>query len=202
MSFTKILKQGSRIQITLSATQSIAVKTAGSAKVYRVETFDNIPNVRRLEGTVTATETVFGTFTGGATIEIDADEQGALFAVGVGPVITDDGKFQVQGDPGVLNATGALTAAMMLSGIVTSTTASAVAGTVPTGTVLDAANAFAIGDSFDWSVINTGGTNSFTVTAATGHTVVGIAIVLTEVSTLFRTRKTAANTFITYRIGG
>jgi len=50
-------------------------------------------------------------------------------------------------------------------------------------------------------VINTGGSNAFTVTAATGHTIVGAAAVAASSSGLFRTRKTAANTFVTYRIG-
>ena len=100
----------------------------------------------------------------------------------------------------MLNATGTLTAAMILAGIVTSTTAAGVTATLDTGTVLDAASEFAIGDSFDWSAINTGG-NAFTVTASSGHTVVGAGAVAGGTSGLFRTRKTAANTFVTYRIG-
>jgi hypothetical protein len=104
-----------------------------------------------------------------------------------------------QPTPGVLNATGALTAALILGGIVTSTTGAAVAATLDTGTAMDAAATFAVDDAFDWSVINTGG-NTFTVTAAAGHTIVGVAAVVTVTSALFRTRKTAANTFVTYRI--
>ena len=46
-----------------------------------------------------------------------------------------------------------------------------------------------------------GGANAFTVTAATGHTIVGAAAVANSTSGRFRTRKTAANTFVTYRIG-
>ncbi len=64
---------------------------------------------------------------------------------------------------------------------------------------MDAAAEFADDDSFDWSVINTG-PNTFTVTAATDHTIVGAAAVATATSGLFRTRKTAANTFVTYRV--
>ena len=100
-----------------------------------------------------------------------------------------------------VNTTGAVSAAAILGGIVTSTTAAAVAGTVPTGTVMDAATEWAIGDSVDWCVINTGNTNDFTVTAATAHTLVGVAVVQENSTGLFRTRKTAANTFVTYRIG-
>ena len=88
----------------------------------------------------------------------------------------------------------------MLGGIVTSTTAAAVTGTMPTGTVLDAASNLQIGDSFDWSVIATGA-NAFTIAAATGHTIVGTAVVATVTSGHFRTRKTAAATYVTYRMG-
>jgi hypothetical protein len=122
-----------------------------------------------------------------------------LYAVGVSPVISDSGKYQDQGAPGVLNATGTLTAAMILSGIVTSTTGAGVTATLDTGAIVDAASEFAIGDSFDWSVINTGG-NAFTVTASTGHTIVGTAAVATVTSAVWRTRKTAADTFVSYRL--
>jgi hypothetical protein len=64
---------------------------------------------------------------------------------------------------------------------------------------MDAASSFAVNDSFNWSVINTGG-NTFTVTAATGHTIVGAAAVSGGTTGNFRTRKTAANTFVSYRI--
>jgi len=57
--------------------------------------------------------------------------------------------------------------------------------------------------SFEWSVINLATAASgfdITVTANTGHTVVGRMVVTGETSGRFLTRKTAANTFITYRI--
>lgn len=111
---------------------------------------------------------------------------------------------RVQPAPGALNATGALTTALIRGGIVTSSTAAAVVATLDTGTVTDAAltgdNAVAVDDSWEWSVINTG-PNTFTVTAATGHTLVGAGAVATATSARFLTRKTAANTFVTYRIG-
>jgi hypothetical protein len=105
-----------------------------------------------------------------------------------------------QGAPGVLNVTGTLTAAMIAAGIVTSTTAAAVVATLDTGAILDAALEMEIGESFDWSVIATGA-NAFTVTASAGHTVVGVGAVATVTSGVFRTRKTAADTFVTYRVG-
>ena len=64
---------------------------------------------------------------------------------------------------------------------------------------MEAAANWAVGDSVDWTVIATGA-NAFTVTAASGHTLVGTAAVATVTSGRFRTRKTATDTFVTYRI--
>ncbi len=140
------------------------------------------------------------TFASAATVRIEGGAQfRVLYSVGTDAVIIE--RLVVQGAPTALDATGALTAAAMLGRIVTSTTAAAVTGTLPTGTVLDAANTFAVNDSIDWDVINTGGANAFTVAAATGHTIVGSATVAASSSGAFRTRKTAANTFVTYRLG-
>ena len=109
----------------------------------------------------------------------------------------------LQPTPATQNATGTLTAAQLKTGIITSTTAAAVAATVPTGTLLDASfsgdDALLVGEGFDWAVIVTGA-NALTVTAGTGHTLVGNAVVPTATSGRFRSVKTAANTFVTYRL--
>jgi hypothetical protein len=191
------------VQFNLTATQSVAVLTADVATVSRIVGYPNQPNSKAVLGTVAAAtapaQTVFGPYTGGATIVIDAGAAPVFYDVGVAPQTDERLLTFVQADPVALNATGAVTAAAMLGGLVTSTTAAAVAGTVPTGTVMDAASTFAINDSFDWSVIATGA-NAFTVTAATDHTLVGTMAVATATSGRFRTRKTAAATFVTYRI--
>ena len=108
----------------------------------------------------------------------------------------------VQPTPGTLNATGTLTAALIATGIVTSTTAAAVTATLDTGAIMNAAFIdMKIDDAFDWTAIATGA-NAFTVTAAaSGHTIVGSGVVATGTSKMFRTRKTAADTFVTYNIG-
>jgi len=122
----------------------------------------------------------------------------ALFQDDQGAVV------QLQGAPVAVDATATLTIADLLAGIITSTTAAAVAGTVPTGTLTDGGftgdNALAVGEGFAWSVINTGGANAFTVTAGTDHTLVGAGAVAASTSGRFFTRKTAANTFVTYRL--
>lgn len=188
-------------KVTIPAAESIAVATFGqsSASVYLQAGYPNHPNTLSLLGVVDNEQTVFGPYASGATIVIEAGADAVFYEVGTAPVVQSLISSQYQGTPTALNATGAVTAAAILGGIVTSTTAAAVAGTVPTGTVLDAASQFAIGDSVDWSVIATGA-NAFTVTADTDHTLVGNAVVASATSGRFRTRKTAANTFVTYRL--
>ena len=199
MSYNIVFTQGTAT-VTVPAAESIAVQSYSATSVFNEVGFPNFPEAQDLLGVVENTTTVFGPYAAGATIVIQAGASGATYAVGTDPVISDSGKYQTQDTPGVLNATGTITPAMILSGILTSTTAAAVAGTLPTGAVLDAASEFAVGDSFDWSVIATGA-NAFTVTAAaTGHTVVGVGAVATVTSAAWRTRKTAADTFVSYRL--
>lgn len=191
-----IIPENSAVTIIVPASSVLATYSSGPYNVDKVVTFANYPN---------ATSNVFNgsganttsAFTVATTVTISAGIHRVWYNVGVGAAVIERGN--IQATPGTLNATGALTAALILGGIVTSTTAAAVAATLDTGTVMDAALTMAVDDSFDWRIINTGG-NTLTVTAATGHTIVGVATVLTVVSAAFRTRKTAANTFVTYRI--
>lgn len=118
------------------------------------------------------------------------------------PLVSDGGSLiQAQGTPGTLNATGTLTAALIDSGIVTSSTAAAVVATLDTGAVMDDtfATILNIGESIDWSAINTGA-NAFTVTASSGHTIVGAGAVAATTSGRFRTKRTALDTYVTYRL--
>ena len=198
MSYNIVFAQGT-VTVAVPAGEKIAVQAYSAASVFQEVGFPNFPEANDLLSVVENTTYVSSAFTNATNVIIQAGASGAAYAVGVSPVISDSGKFQSQGTPGVLNATGTLTAAMILSGIVTSTTAAAVAATLDTGAIVDAASEFAIGDSFDWSVINTGG-NAFTVTASSGHTIVGTAAVATVTSAVWRTRKTAADTFVSYRL--
>lgn len=132
------------------------------------------------------------------TVEVaGGDRAQAYYSVGTAAFIPE---FATQPTPGTLNATGTLTAALVFGGIVTSTTAAAVTATLDTGTIFDAAQSFVVGDFVDWTAINTGATNAFTVQGAAGHTVVGSGVVALSTSGRFRTVKTAANTFVTYRL--
>jgi hypothetical protein len=199
MSFNVIFTQGTAT-VTVPAGEKIAVQAYSPALVFQEVGFPNFPDSQDLLTTVENTTYVSSAFTNATSVTIQAGASGAFYAVGVSPVISNNGNFQLQGAPGVLNATGTLTAAMILSGIVTSTSAAAVTATLDVGSVVEAASEFAIGDSFDWSVINTG-PSTFTVTSpGASHTIVGVGAVLTLISAVWRTRKTAADTFISYRL--
>lgn len=199
----QVFTQG-RATVTLTAGQSISVQSLSNAQVYQQVGFPNEPSMLQLVavalgdgGIVGPTEKVLGPFPNGATLELLAGASPMYYSVGLNPRVLANAAAQVQGTPGVLNASGTLTAAMILSGIVTSTTAAAVAATLDTGTIMDTNIDMQINDSFDWTAIATGG-NAFTVTASAGHTIVGNAVVAAGSSGRFRTRKTAANTFVTY----
>jgi len=198
-----VLAGGTSTDIAVPSGASIAVFCQGTAQVYRRIGFPNYPDSLQLIGTVINGQTVFGSYASGATIVISAGgEVDAYYEVGTSPVVQQGRlSWQAQQTPGTLNATGTVTGALILGGIITSTTAAAVTGTLATGAVLDATSSFAINESIDWSVINTGAANAFTVAqAASGHTVVGNMTVALSTTGRFRTVKTAAATFVTYRL--
>lgn len=94
-----------------------------------------------------------------------------------------------------------LTIAELLTSIITATKASAVALTLPTGTLTDAGVTLDADQGFTWSVINLGSSSgAVTMTAGTDHTYVGEPVVAIATSARFLTRKTAANTYVTYRL--
>ena len=104
--------------------------------------------------------------------------------------------------PVAKTAAATLTAAELATGIITYTGA-AVALTMPLGTDLDAAfSSMKVNSTFDFHIINIGGTNAATVTANTGVTLVGVAAVSANTACNWRVRKTADATYVAYRIAG
>lgn len=198
-----VYANGRSTPIAVPALSSIAVQSQSArCAVFQQVGYPNQPNTLSLLGIVGPNqEIVFpvagGGFAAAASIIIDAGAAPAAYSVGISPRVLANAAAQSQGAPGVLNATGTLTAAMILSGIVTSTAGAAVAATLDTGAIMDTNIDMNIGDSFDWSVIVTGA-NAFTVTASAGHTLVGNVVVAANSSARFRTRKTAVGTYITY----
>ncbi len=106
-----------------------------------------------------------------------------------------------QAAPAAVDTTATLTVANLKTGIITSSTAAAVTMTLPTGTDTEAGfSGIYTNMTFEWSVINTGATNAVTVQGGTGHTLVGSGTVAASNSGRFASRRTAANTFVTYRL--
>ena len=114
------------------------------------------------------------------------------------------GFFDQQPAPTALAASATLTIAQLLTGIDTTLGTVAITLTLPTGTLSDAGvtgPALPVNGSFDWAVINTGtSSGAVTMAAGIGHTIVGSTAVAIGSSAGFRTRKTAASTFVTYRV--
>lgn len=139
---------------------------------------------------------------------------GALAGTGLdGEIINRGLVAKTQGAPNAQTVAATLTIANLKTGIITGTHAAGAtqAYTLPTGTLTDAGLQFAVGDSFDWYLINLSAAalDTITVTAGVDHTLVGDGIVqsahvttgqLYGASAHFRTRKTAANTYVTYRL--
>jgi hypothetical protein len=112
--------------------------------------------------------------------------------------------FEPQPSPTAIAATATLTIAQLLTRLITITGTTAVSLTLPTGTLTDAGvttPAMPINSSFDWNIVNNGTASAaVTLVAGTAHTIVGSVTVAIGTSAGFRTRKTAANTYVTYRI--
>lgn len=138
------------------------------------------------DGTSTPTERLRISSTGLATFSGDAAFAG--------------NRIDKQAAPTAVNTTSTLGTAALLGRLLTTAPAGAVNLTLPTGTLMDAALGISTDQAVEWAVVNTNGTNTSTILAGTGHTVVGNMAVGPNVSAMFRTRKTAANTFITYRV--
>jgi hypothetical protein len=100
-----------------------------------------------------------------------------------------------------LNTSSTLSVSSLLGGIRTGTPTANINYTLPTGTNMDAGfQDLQTNQTIEWSVINlAAATHVITVVANTGHTVVGNMAVAANSSARFMTRKTAANTFVTYR---
>jgi hypothetical protein len=145
----------------------------------------------------------------GTAITTHAALRTGVHGIGAGVMILP------QGNP-IAESTGAITIhiADMLTGIVTGNPSAARAYTLDSGANCDAGVTMSNNEAFDWVLINinTTAANIITLTSpGADHTIVGSTKVPANSTTtgnlwgtsgaLLRTRKTAANTFITYRIG-
>jgi hypothetical protein len=131
----------------------------------------------------------------------ESDSADPFAAGGANPVFTGMLYF-AQPAPTTKAAAATLTIAELLTGIVQYTGAAANL-TLPTGTLTDAGvlgGALPVNEAFEWVIINTG-SGIATLVAGSTHTIIGAAAIAAASSARFWTRKTAANTFVTYRVG-
>jgi len=140
---------------------------------------------------------------------------GNEFVIASGGYLRNQGyDFKTQPAPTTKTVANTMTIAELLTKIINATptaTGATAAYTLPTGTLCDAGATFEVDDSFDWTIINNAlaAADTITITAGTDHTIVGNPVVQSlhastgatmGYSAVFRTRKSAANTFISYRI--
>ena len=140
---------------------------------------------------------------------------GAKSGSGIAGVVRNEGMVShKQGAPATATVAATLTVAQMKAGYIVATHPGTgnVALTLPTGTDMDAAMpaAFSADDSFDISIYNLGvaaAADTYTLTAGATFTIVGNAIIpgnhaasLGCSTATFRCRKTAANTYVAYRL--
>jgi hypothetical protein len=204
MSYQVIFAQGTAV-VTVPAGEKIAVQAYSPASVFQEVGYPNFPESQDLLTVVENTTYVSAAFTNATSVTINAGASGAYYSVGVAPDISNNGNWQPQGAPADITDGGSMiaTAANVLTGIITATPTSGRSIQLPTGANLDLATEWAIGDSFDFSVI-TLAAFALTLTVNTNVTIVGAAATAATAgaSARFRCRKTAADTFVVYRIGG
>jgi energy-converting hydrogenase Eha subunit A len=202
MSYNIVFNQGTAT-VSVPAGEKIVVQSYSPTSVFQEVGYPNFPETNDLLSVVENTTYTSAAFSAATTVIIQAGASGANYAVGVAPVISDDGNWQLQGAPADIADGGSMiaTAANVLTGIVTSTITQARSLQLPTGANLDLATEWAIGEAFDCTFI-TLGAFVLTITVNTGVTIVGAATTAATAGSTarFRLRKTAADTFIAYRI--
>ena len=108
--------------------------------------------------------------------------------------------MSVQATPVAKTAAAVLTAAELTNGIVTYT--GAVANiTLPTVALTEALVSSAkVNSSFDFSILNIGGTNTATLVIGTGWTLVGVVTIAANISSTWRAVKTGDGAWTAYRL--
>ena len=108
--------------------------------------------------------------------------------------------LSVQATPVAKTAAAVLTAAELTNGIVTYT--GAVANiTLPTVALTEALVSSAkVNSSFDFSILNIGGTNTATLVIGTGWTLVGVVTIAANISSTWRAVKTGDGAWSAYRL--
>lgn len=98
---------------------------------------------------------------------IDTDINDGIFDV---PLVSDGGNVELHTTATAVNVTGAITAAQLKTGYITSTSVAPVTATLPTATLLATELGASAGTSFEFIVNNSGGASTVTIDLNTGIT--------------------------------
>lgn len=202
-----LVPAGASADVAIPASSAIAIDCLGGGfQLFQV--IAGAPNQPAQLSLITeqpassTTPYVSSTFASATTVRVVANGNiDCFYEVGTAPVVKRFRGEAKSTAPVAVNATATLTVAQLLTGVITSTTAAAVSATLPTAAIFDAGTSFSVLDSLDFSVVNTGATNAFTVVTATGWTLVGNMAVALSSSGQFRIQKTAAGAFNLIRVG-
>jgi hypothetical protein len=198
-------------RVIVNAGDRIATYSRESIKVWRIVGRPNqAEKLDLLQEVAADTEYRSAVFANGATLIIEGGQAQTLYTLGVGTVILENIGRRAQPTPTAMTVTASITPAGLLSGMIIGTHAAGATQTytLPAGATLDAAFEMDIGESVDWSIINASAAAADTITVAQAgadHTIVGAAVIVSANSApdntgMYRTRKTAADTFVTYRL--
>lgn len=149
--------------------------------------------------------------TGAASKAVVLDANGRYRLPSTGTWFNAGKETKAQAAPAAKTVTAGISAAELVAGLITTTGVSAPSShQLPTGTEIDAAfPGIATGDSFDFTIINTGvgAADDATITVNTNVTIVGNPTIgaLTDATIIsgsgtFRARRSAANAYVVYRI--
>lgn len=207
------IAQYGSLTVLIPSGQKIAVQSDAQCSVYSLVGYPNFPSTQKLEFVANAgIQTVSSAFGSDTYVTVAAGPALVYYDIGSAPSITNP-EIIVQDAPIAKTVTVTLTIADLKTGIITGTHSAGATQTytLPTGTLSDAGLSANVNDSFDWFLINlsAAAADTITVAAGTGHTIVGNAVVQSSHASTgalygnaahFRTRKTAENTFVTYRV--
>lgn len=154
------------------------------------------------------TNITYGSSVSGATVTHTFNSDATQVLVDANGLTVNSGNLEVKTGPiimycptpSTITGTATLTNADIQAQIVNTTGAAAYTVTLPLGTTLETLITWdAVDIGYDFYVVNSVPAN-ITMAANTGVTIVGRTLVATNISGQFRIRRTAANTFIVYRI--
>lgn len=197
--------------IAVAPGDRIATYSRAPIKVWQIVGPPNLVGEKDLLSDVPAdTEYRSSVFTAGANVLIEAGDAEVLYATGVSSVITENIGRRAQPTPTAMTVSANITPAGLMSGLIIGTHAAGATQnyTLPAGATLDAAVELDVDESIDWALINASAAAPDTITilqAGADHTIVGAAVVVSANgapanTAVYRTRKTAADTFVTYRL--